>query len=199
MNRNEFMTKLQNTLGNISAASKEEIMYDYKEHFEIGLEQGKTEEEICGGLGDPKAIAKQYRVEYMVRQADTDKSAVNVLRAVFAALSLGFFNLVFMLPVLAVVISVLAALYSIAIGCVFGGVGALLAIILAPAIPQWISLPDLNPAILVFGSVSLTSFGLLFTIISVKLTSLSYKLTISYIKTNMKIITKQESERENYV
>jgi uncharacterized membrane protein len=199
MNRNEFMTKLQNTLGNISAASKEEILYDYREHFEIGLEQGKTEEEICSGLGDPRAIAKQYRVEYMVRQADTDKSAVNVMRAIFAALSLGFINLVFMLPILGVVVGILAAFYGVAIGCVFGGVGALLSIILAPVIPQWVSLPDLNPAILVFGSISLISFGLLFTIVSVLLTRLSYKLTISYIKTNMKIITKQESERENYV
>ena len=199
MNRNEFMTKLQNTLGNISSPSKEEIMYDYREHFEIGLEQGKTEEEICGGLGDPKAIAKQYRVEYMVRQADTDKSAVNVMRAIFAALSLGVFNLIFMLPILAVVVSILAAFYCIAIACVFSGIAVLLAVILSPVMPQWISLPDLNPAILVFGAISLTSFGLLFTIVSVILTKLSYKLTISYIKTNMKIITKQESERENYV
>ncbi len=199
MNRHEFMSKLQSTLGNISVPSKEEILYDYREHFEIGLEQGKTEEEICYGLGDPKAIAKQYRMEYMVRQADTKKSAVNVLRAIFAALSLGFFNLIFMIPVLAVVVSVLAALYSAAAGFVFGGIGVLLAIILAPVLPQWISLPDLNPGILVFGSISLTSLGLLLTIASVVLTKLTYRLTISYIKANMRIISKQESERKNYV
>lgn len=198
MNRNEFMSKLQTILGNISPSAKDEIMYDYREHFEIGLEQGKTEEEICIGLGDPKAIARQYRAEYMVKQADTNKSAGNVLRALFAALSLGFFNLIFMLPIMAVCVAVLAALASIAIGFVFGGIGALLATILSPVVP-WISIPDINPAILVFGSISLTTLGLLSGIGTIMLTKLSYRLTISYIKTNMNIIGKQESERENYV
>lgn len=198
MNRNEFMSRLQNTLGNISPAAKEEIMYDYREHFEIGIEQGKTEEEICSGLGDPRLIARQYRAEYMVQQADTNKSAGNILRALFAALSLGFFNLIVMLPVMAAWVGVLAGFYGVSIGLIFGGIGALLGTILAPVVP-WVSIPDINPIILILGSTSITSLGLLFGIGTIMLTKWTYQVTIRYIKTNIRIISKQESERENYV
>jgi uncharacterized membrane protein len=199
MNRSEFMSKLQSTLGNISPAAKDEIMYDYREHFDIGQEQGKTEEEICTGLGDPKFIAKQYRAEYMVNKADVNKTAFNALRAVFAGLSLRFFNLIFMIPVLAVIIGVIAGFYAITAGLVFGGIGLLIATLLAPLLPQWISIPDMNPVILVLCSISLISAGLLSGIGTIKLTKLAYRLTINYIRSNLKINSKQEMERENYV
>lgn len=199
MNRGEYLTSLERALGNISPAAKTEIMYDYREHFEIGLEQGKTEDEISRDLGDFKAIAKQYRAEYMVMQADSNRSGANVLRAIFAALSLGFFNLIFMIPIFAVFFAVLASFYACSISLILSGGAAFLATLFAPLMPQWIDLSSINPAILIFGSISVTSFGLLFGIGTLQLTKLSYKLAISYIKTNIKIIGKQERESENYV
>ena len=199
MNRGEYLTSLERALGNISPAAKTEIMYDYREHFEIGLEQGKTEDEICRDLGDFKAIAKQYRAEYMVQQADSNRSGANVLRAIYAALSLGLFNLIFMIPIFAAFFTVLASLYACSISLILSGAAAFLATLFAPLMPQWIDLSSINPAILIFGSISVTSFGLLFGIGTLQLTKLSYKLAISYIKTNIKIIGKQERESENYV
>jgi uncharacterized membrane protein len=199
MNRNEFISKLHNTLGDISPAAKDEIMYDYREHFDIGLEQGKTEEEICAGLGDPRSIAKQYRAEYMVNKADVDKTAFNALRAVFAGLSLGFFKLIFLAPVMAAIIGVLACFFVVTGGLVLGGIGLFTAILLAPLLPQWISIPDINPVILILCSISLISSGMLSGIGTVKLTKFAYKLIINFIRSNLKIINKHEMERENYV
>jgi hypothetical protein len=78
MNRNEFVSTLRNGLGNISPASVEEILYDYREHFDIGLEQGKTEDEISQSLGDPRLIARQYRAEYIVTDG---VGAINLSKA----------------------------------------------------------------------------------------------------------------------
>jgi hypothetical protein len=40
---NEFLDKLSGALGSMSAAQKKEILADYREHFEAGLADGKSE------------------------------------------------------------------------------------------------------------------------------------------------------------
>lgn len=37
-----------------------EILKDFEEHFQIGMEEGRSEKEICDSLGNPKEIAKNY-------------------------------------------------------------------------------------------------------------------------------------------
>lgn len=190
MNRNDFLNTLDRSLGNMSAMDKSDILYDYREHFSIGLSEGKTEEEICSELGDPKSIAKQYRVDYIVKQADENKSAGNILRAIFAALSLGFFNLVFMLPVFGGLIGVLAGLWACAIGLTFSGIGVFLGTLLQPVFPQLMSIPSINEGILIFASFGLTAMGLLFVIGDIYVTKFFYIITMKYIKANIKIIVK---------
>lgn len=60
MKKDDFLGKLGNSLGNIPEEEKKDILYDYEEHFRIGSENGKSEEEIAELLGDPVGIAKQY-------------------------------------------------------------------------------------------------------------------------------------------
>lgn len=60
MTRNDFLNALYRELLYLSAKERQEIMQDYEEHFDAGLEQGKTQEEICRSLGDPKEIAQTY-------------------------------------------------------------------------------------------------------------------------------------------
>lgn len=60
MTKNDFLNTLYRELLYLAAKERQEIMQDYEEHFEAGLEQGKTEEEICRSLGDPKEIAQTY-------------------------------------------------------------------------------------------------------------------------------------------
>ncbi len=199
MNKNDYLAKLKNTLGNIPNETKYEIIYDFTEHFEVGLEQGKTEEEIAESLGDPKTNAKQYRAEYIVQQAHKKSSGVNVFRAIFAAISLGFFNLIFMLPVFAVVFSIIVSFFAISFSLSLSGVFALLATVLKPLLPIWIGLPDMNPLFLIFGSISITAFGLLFGIGTFQLTRWCLKATAGYIKANINIIGNNKKENDEYV
>jgi uncharacterized membrane protein len=54
MNKMEFLKKLEAKLKGLPVNDIKEILSDYEEHFRIGLEKGKTEEEISVELGDLK-------------------------------------------------------------------------------------------------------------------------------------------------
>ena len=190
MNRNEFLNTLERSLGNMTQSDRIDILYDYKEHFNAGMTDGKSEEDICMALGDPKSIAKQYRVDHIVKQADENRTAGNIMRAIFAALSLGFFNLIIILPVFFTLIGILISLYGAAISITIGGIGVFLAILLQPVFPDYINLLELNKGVLIFASVGLTSLGLLFCIGDAYITKFFYHITIKYIKANIKIISK---------
>jgi uncharacterized membrane protein len=195
MNQNEYIAILRYSLGKIPEDVKNEIIYDFSEHFEVGLEQGKTEEEIAEALGDPKFNAKQYRAEYIVQKAHTKSSGINVFRAIFAAISLGFFNLIFMLPIFAVVFSIIVSLFAVSFSLTLSGICVLLATLLKPLLPAWISLSNINPWILISGSICMTSLGLLFGLGTVQFTRWCLKITAGYIKANINIIgiNKEES------
>ncbi|MDR1002632.1 MAG: DUF1700 domain-containing protein [Oscillospiraceae bacterium] len=60
MNKNEFLTDLNNSLIRLSKSDRDDILLDYEEHFRIGCENGMSEEEICDGLGSPQELAATY-------------------------------------------------------------------------------------------------------------------------------------------
>ncbi|GKU31332.1 DUF1700 domain-containing protein [Clostridium folliculivorans] len=61
MNKHQFLNILSNGLLDFPDKERKDILYDYEEHFDVGLAQGKTEEQIINELGDPHAIVNQYR------------------------------------------------------------------------------------------------------------------------------------------
>ena len=60
MNRKQWIRKLRKALKNYPSHMVDEIIEDYNEHFENGIYQGKSEEEIARELGDPKDVASEY-------------------------------------------------------------------------------------------------------------------------------------------
>src|SRR5699024_9739873 len=86
-----------------------DILHDYEEHFAMGKQAGKSEEEIADALGIPEKIAKEILATYHITQAETKASAGNMFRAVWAGVGLSFFNLIFVLgPFIALVAVVVA-------------------------------------------------------------------------------------------
>lgn len=62
MNREEYLKQLKAALKPLPEDELQDILYDYEEHFDIGLSKGKSEEEISAELGDPKEIAKNHTI-----------------------------------------------------------------------------------------------------------------------------------------
>ncbi len=99
MNKREFMYTIEKALEGYSEDEKNDILYDYEEHFRIGDENGKSEKEIIEELGDPISIANQYRRteqkhEYVMMESRERNIAVTVI----AAIALLFLNFIIIGP-----------------------------------------------------------------------------------------------------
>lgn len=60
MNKEQFLTTLNEALSPLSRSEREDILSDYIEHFRAGQENGKTSEEVAQALGDPSELARAY-------------------------------------------------------------------------------------------------------------------------------------------
>ncbi|MGM9954339.1 MAG: DUF1700 domain-containing protein [Peribacillus sp.] len=121
MNKEQFLKQLEASLKRLSIEERQDILQDYEEYFTIGMEKGKSEQEISASLGNPKQIAKELLASYHLDMVQQTTSTGNILRAVWAVIGLGFFNIVIVLgPFIALV------------GVVFSGWVASLGFILAP-------------------------------------------------------------------
>ncbi|MGG3448417.1 HAAS signaling domain-containing protein [Domibacillus aminovorans] len=109
MNKKQFLQQLDDSLQKLPHDERRDILQDYEEYFTIGLEEGKTEEEIAVSLGSPRQIGKELSASHQVEKAHTTATARNVMRAVWAVIGLGFFNLVIVLGPFIALVGVLAA------------------------------------------------------------------------------------------
>ncbi|MFJ7746318.1 DUF1700 domain-containing protein [Peribacillus sp. NPDC097295] len=121
MNKEQFLKQLEASLKRLSLEERQDILQDYEEYFAIGIDKGKSEQEISASLGNPRQIAKELLASYHLQQVEQTTSAGNIIRAVWAVIGLGFFNLV-------IVLGPLIAL----LGLVFSGWVMSVAFILAP-------------------------------------------------------------------
>jgi HAAS domain-containing protein len=112
MNKKEFMQKLKDSLIGLNQTDKREVLLDYEEHFMDGKNQGRTEEEICQSLGDPKEIAKEIKSQSQLSAPNND--GVNTAGYIIGIILLGGACLL--------LASVLFSVVTAAIGGVFGAV-----------------------------------------------------------------------------
>src|SRR5699024_8936860 len=83
--------------------------------FAMGLQEGKSEDHISDSLGSPNQIAKEMLAAHHLEKVETTATAGNVLRAVWAVIGLGFFNLVIVLGPFIALASILVAGWVVAI------------------------------------------------------------------------------------
>jgi len=51
MNKKEFLGRLSELIHDLPKEEREDIIFDYEEHFRIGIEKGREEGEIAVSLG----------------------------------------------------------------------------------------------------------------------------------------------------
>ena len=133
MTKDQFLNKLDVSLKGLVFNERKDILQDYKEHFEIGLEEGKTEEEIAARLGSPSAIGKELLASYHIEKVRKDMTAGNILRAVWAVIGLGFFNLVIVLGPFFALVVIIFSLWSVALSFAVAPVMVLLKLLFHPS------------------------------------------------------------------
>ncbi|GAK13294.1 HAAS domain-containing protein [Geomicrobium sp. JCM 19039] len=177
MTKNQYISVLQQHLNDIPAHEQEEFINDYKEHFVLGIEEGRSEEEIADRLGPPEKTAKEIRAQYQLTAAEQKPTYKSVSKAVFAAVSLGLFNLIFILGPLLALISIPIALLITA--------GTLVISPLLLLIQEGIGQSYWNQGFLMIGYVGV---GLLLGIGTMKLIQWMYSLILRYVKFNLRMV-----------
>ena len=64
MNKIEYLSALKEALKNTDESVMQEIISDYEEHFQVGLENGKSEEQICEDLGAIDDLVEDIKEVY---------------------------------------------------------------------------------------------------------------------------------------
>jgi uncharacterized membrane protein len=192
MNKEQFLSQLRRSLSGIPEEEKKDILYDYEEHFRSGRENGQEEEEIARSLGNPRILGKSYKIESLLSKERGGGRASNILRAVFASLSLGFLNVIITVPLFAGLFAGLAGLWAGAVSLAVSGVAVIVGVILQPFFPAFITLGGLSIPALIFAGIGIAALGLLSGIGMWKLSQLFFRMTAKYVQFNLRIIRKQE-------
>lgn len=182
MIRQQYLQQLWELLASVPEPIKRDWMYDYEEHFRIAVENGQTEEEAAAELGDPRQIAKELLLGYRVEQAaDKNGSIASVSRAVLAAVSLGFFNLIFVLGPYIALLAILVAFYTVSLALCLVSLGAI-----------WESIWGTDLTYLQGSSLAavLMGLGILTGIGTHRLARGVARMTLNYLKFNSRMITR---------
>ncbi|PIE93939.1 DUF1700 domain-containing protein [Bacillus fungorum] len=177
MNKEQFLRELSGHLRKLPEEERQDILYDYEEHFQFGLEEGKKEFEIVNGLGSPKAIAKEMLALYCFDEMKKDPSASNITRAVIAAIGLSLLNFIIALGPLVLIVSFIISIW---IGGISSIVAPLLVVIkVLTGTFLWIDL---------FVSIAFVGVGLLLCIVAYYCTKGFKNLCLGYVNWNLKMI-----------
>ena len=197
MTRDQFLSQLRLSLGNMPDADKQDIVYDYEEHFRIGLADGKSEAQIAESLGNPRVIGNSYRIDAMLTEPKEGGGVPTacVARAVFASICLTYFNIVFVLGPFFGLVGLLFGMWAAAVSIAITGVALIVSPIFSPnwshiwhATSQFIANPVLNDAFVVFAGIGVAALGVLASIGMVLVTKWFFIGVAAYVKFNARII-----------
>lgn len=199
MDRATFLKKLEDRLRFLADSDRRDILYDYEEHIAAAVENGESEASVIEKLGSPELIARQYHAARMIHEAERQGSPKNMMRAILATMGLGMLNLIFVLGpfvgLIGVLIGLLGSGFAIALSGVFIAGAGLLGLtgmdlhwVIHSTVPISFNQSYLSLA-MIGGGISVFSGGGLLALIGVWLSEQTFKLTIRYLKFNMRLIT----------
>jgi uncharacterized membrane protein len=197
MNKRQYFDSLEKNLKSLKREEMDDILQDFREYFEIGIERGRTEQELMTSLGSPKTLARQIRFESYVKQAEKTTSAAHIGKAVFTSIGLSFFNLIFILPLFLIVLGVLSALFISAVAISAAGVTGTIGSFFIPLISQYVTFNTfIHPAVMAFAFLGIGAFGVIFFIGDIFFSRFLFGLTARYLRFNLEIIRGRRQQDE---
>ncbi len=193
MKRNEYLNSLRSYLKGLPEYEIREILLDYEEHFAIGRDKGKTDEEIAVELGAPNEVADSIRQtlgkeqDSSAKQPQASGSTDGARKMLILILLIGL-NLVFVLGPFIGIVGFLFGIFAAGVGISVGGAAMLL------GFPVTFFIPGFQPGVITviaFG-IGLIALGILLVVLGVVLTKLLYKLASAYLAWNRRLVNGQE-------
>ncbi|RDW15006.1 HAAS signaling domain-containing protein [Oceanobacillus chungangensis] len=184
MTKKQFISKLNASLKRLPYEERQDIIQDIEEYFVIGSEEGKSEEQVATSLGSPEQIAKELVAAYRVEKVEETTSTGNIIRAVWAVIGLGFFNLVIVLGPFVALAGVIIAGWLMGISFVASPIFVLLNVAIHP---QIFEIFDLFFSIGLAGIGLFIAIGMFFATRAIKNGFVRYlKYTIGIVKGGLK-------------
>lgn len=111
MTRNEFIQRLTTGLSGMPQDAVDDIVSDYQAHFEAGLAEGRSEEEVAAALGNPSRLARELRFETGFRNWKSERTPSSAWRAIIAFMGLATIDILILLPIVLPVLGVVFGLF----------------------------------------------------------------------------------------
>ncbi|WP_211747352.1 DUF1700 domain-containing protein [Paenibacillus sp. Marseille-Q4541] len=211
MNRLQFMTIMQRGLYPLEAQERAELLSDYEQHFEMGLSEGKSEEEIASELGNPEDLIKEAlgdrytppapgfrsqngvhdeelgsynKMPYGSSALSHKSSGGSFTRRLFTWIGLVFLNLILALPIFATIWAIWVSLAAISVS---GILAPLLAFLDFIFIEKQVILPEL------FVSLVFLGIGILVGILALGLMKKLARWTAGYFNWNQTVLKRKEN------
>ncbi len=191
MNKKDYLDLLRYYLRDLPDIVVEDIVYDYEEHFNIGLAKGKTEEEIAKELGYPDDVAKEYlkgdfnkrpeRKSYEEdfedldgEDLDQDKEKNSKMGWIILLIILSPLILSFVASVFGIIVTIIILLFGTGVGFLHGGLAIIASFI--PGLGHLVSLSISHPITKLFTSIALICLGIVLLYLGVKFVQLMWSL-----------------------
>lgn len=183
MNKYEYINRLKTALADLPIGDREEIIADYNEHFRIGLEEGKSEEQTAAYLGLPETVAAQFMADYGFKPKPPKSSGIKTL----IILALIFFNICFVFGPFMGIVGTLIGFFFAGFGITLGGALLIIFSALSPVVHAFANIP-FTPIVGVLTGIGLTCLGVLWAIGTYYLTKLFYKGILAYFNLMKKLV-----------
>lgn len=125
MTRSAFLAKLREGLRGLPPQTVADIMADHEAHFAEGEAAGRSETEVAAALGDPVRLARELTAEQSLKRWEAERNPSAATAAIIAVLGLCALDIMFVLPFLVFIVTILIALFVAAIVGLFAGGGML--------------------------------------------------------------------------
>lgn len=126
MTRNEFIKRLKAGLKGMPQDEIDDMVADYEEHFDAGLAEGRSEEEVAAALGNPGRLARELRFEAGYRNWEAGRSPSSAWAAIIAFMGLATIDILILLPIVLPIIGVVVGLFIAVVSIFIAGGFALI-------------------------------------------------------------------------
>jgi uncharacterized membrane protein len=194
MNEKQYAAALKRGLRTVDPEDRKAVLEDYREHFRMGRELGKSDDEIAASLGSPQEAAAGAVAELAGDNTGTEKTAGKAVRITVAGVSLLFFNAVFVVGPYAGIVGGLVGLWAGAVSIMVSGIAMILAVPAEPIVRLFVETATMPGVAIrvatILGGVAATSLGALACLGMVYVSRWFAIGTVRYIEMNKRILVK---------
>jgi uncharacterized membrane protein len=171
---------LESLLHAVPEMDRREMLYDYEEHFQIGVENGKSLKELTEELGDPYSIARDLLADYHGERLVPGTSKRGVGKKLAIGFCMFLFNALFIAAPVVALLAVVISFWLVALVLTLSPIVLITSSFLGYSYESF--------AVNFFVSLTLISLGMLLGIGMLSVTKYFYRVLIRYGRFNARVV-----------